>query len=57
MIDYQGVFGTGALSGGNDVVVEAIAVPEPASLGLIGLGATSLLIRRRDRRRPPRRVC
>jgi hypothetical protein len=42
-----GVPGNRTLNGGNDVVLENVAVPEPASLGLLALG-TAVLLRRRN---------
>ena len=45
---YNGVYSTGALTGGQDIVV--LAVPEPTSLSVIGFGAMGLLASRRRRR-------
>jgi len=53
-LSYAGNSATGSLYGGNDVVLSLIssggggpAVPEPASLSLLVLGATALITRRR----------
>jgi hypothetical protein len=49
-LDYTGNITTGNLTGGDDVVLDVVStapVPEPSALGLIGLGAMSLLARRR----------
>jgi hypothetical protein len=48
-LDYDANYATGALTGGNDLAVMVEAVPEPTSLGLIGMGAMGLLARRRRR--------
>ena len=44
MISYEGDYGAGTLIGGNDVVV---ALPEPATLALLALGVTGLILKRR----------
>lgn len=47
-ISYLGDAGTNSFTGGNDVVIQAI--PEPATLGLLGIGALALacMLRRRN---------
>jgi autotransporter-associated beta strand protein len=42
---WQGLLGTG--DGGTDLVLTVSAVPEPASLGLLGIAAMGMLARRR----------
>ena len=50
-IDYDGDFGTGATSGGNDVVLTAlVSVPEPSAL-LALLGGSGMLVGLRRFRR------
>ena len=44
MISYEGDYDLGTLAGGNDVVVE---LPEPATLALLVLGVTGLILKRR----------
>jgi hypothetical protein len=53
-LDYSGNISNGSLTGGQDVVLDVVAVPEPASLSLIGLGAMGLLARRRRQQRSTR---
>jgi autotransporter-associated beta strand protein len=48
-IRYTGDAGTGGLAGGDDVVLETIAVPEPTSLAAFGAAAAMVLARRRRR--------
>ena len=48
-VSYEGDLSTLANTGGNDVVLTNVAVPEPASLAALGLGAFALLSRRRQR--------
>ena len=55
-IYYQGDFGTGSLTGGNDVVIAFTPVPEPATVlavGAAGLGAITWLRRRKVARAEP----
>lgn len=46
-ISYTGDSSTAALTGGNDVVLYSVAVPEPATLTLLSLGGLALLRRTR----------
>ncbi len=48
-ISYTYDAATNSFSGGNDVAITFSSVPEPTSLGIIGLGAVGLLSRRRRR--------
>jgi hypothetical protein len=48
-VDYVGNIANGALTGGNDVVLDVVSVPEPSVLGLLALGGMGLLARRRRR--------
>ena len=48
-IRYTGDAGTGGLTGGDDVVLETVAVPEPTSPAAFGAAAAMLLARRRRR--------
>ena len=48
-IRYTGDAGTSGLTGGDDVVLETVAVPEPTSLAAFGAPAGMLLARRRQR--------
>jgi hypothetical protein len=49
-IYYHGIAGTGALTGGNDVLLAAVPVPEPVTIlgfAAVGLGLTRVARRRR----------
>jgi hypothetical protein len=48
-LSYTGNEATGATTGGNDVVLDVVSVPEPSVLGLLALGGMGLLARRRRR--------
>jgi hypothetical protein len=47
VIGYTGNSGTGSLTGGNDVVLQVIAIPEPSPLLIVCLGGSLLVLRRR----------
>jgi hypothetical protein len=50
-ISYVGDSSTGALTGGNDIVLYSVIIPEPATIaGVLGLGSLALLRRRRNRK-------
>ncbi|MCL2640612.1 MAG: PEP-CTERM sorting domain-containing protein [Phycisphaerales bacterium] len=46
-ISYAGQSDTGSLFGGNDLILRAHLIPEPASLAILGLGALAMMVRRR----------
>jgi len=48
-LSYTGNEVTGATTGGHDVVLDVVSVPEPTVLGLFALGGMGLLARRRRR--------
>jgi hypothetical protein len=50
-LSYTGNETTGALTGGHDIVLDVVSVPEPSVLGMFAIGAMGLLARRRNRRR------
>ena len=50
-ISYTGDSASSALTGGNDVVLYSVAVPEPSAVAVLALGGLALL-RRRSQNRP-----
>jgi hypothetical protein len=47
VVSYAGDFGTDSTTGGNDVVLTNVVIPEPTTLAGLGLAAMGLLRRRR----------
>jgi autotransporter-associated beta strand protein len=48
-VSYTGKADANLATGGNDVVLTSVAIPEPATLSLLGIGSLAMLGRRRRR--------